>query len=131
MTRRTLLVGLLALVPAAAVAAPVPKGAKKAAPSVAGTVWAGDGLVPRSSYEFRADGTILLESGGTGPRRPAGTWTQDGATVSWQFNNRYAEYRGTVRGDRMAVEAWNVTGSRWAGELSRPPAAQPAPPAGR
>ena len=36
-----------------------------------------------------------------------------------EFNGRYAEYTGTVRGDRMAGNAINVTGLRWTWSFQR------------
>ena len=108
---RPLAVALLFTLPL--VAAPVPKAVKKpAVPQVAGTSWVGSNG-DNSSYEytFTADGTFTAEQNG----RPysKGTWKQDGDTLEWEFNSRYAVYTVAFARDAFEGAAVNVRGRSW------------------
>jgi hypothetical protein len=98
-------------------AAPRRDPAPKAGP-VAGTTWSGtDSDGAHYVFTFEPDGALAYTSP-TGSYRN-GTWTQSGATVSWETNNHYADYKGEVRGDTMSGRASNVTGLEWTWRVTR------------
>ena len=85
---------------------------------LANTVWAGtDSNGDDYVFEYLPGGALRYTS-------PTGTWTaasweQDGASVYMQMNDRYAEYHGTIAGDRITGTARNVTGKEWTWSLVR------------
>ncbi len=89
-----------------------------AVPSIAGTTWEGtDVHGDHYVYEFLEDGTLRYtthEGSWTN-----GTWTQDGARVYMETNQRYAERVGTIAGSKMTGRGWNVTGLKWTWEAER------------
>src|SRR5688500_15940829 len=71
-----------------------------AATSLAGTSWSGsDSTGEFRQYRFQSDGTLAY----TTPKGSFtnGTWKQSGATVTFEINNHYADYRGEIRGDTI------------------------------
>ena len=85
---------------------------------VSGTIWTGfesDG--DYYEYFFMSDGSLHYKSP-TGFWTKA-TWKQDGNKIYMEFNNRYAENEGTIQGDRMEGDGWNITGLRWTWSLDR------------
>ena len=86
--------------------------------SVSGTVWTGwesDG--DYYEFYFMSDGSLHYKSP-TGYWTVA-TWKQDGNTIYMEFNNKYAERQGTITGNRMEGDGWNITGLRWTWSLKR------------
>ena len=80
--------------------------------SVSGTAWAGtDSEGDYYEYYFMSDGSLHYKSP-TGFWEN-GSWKQDGSTIYMETNNRYTERIGTIRGDIMEGNAWNVKGRRW------------------
>lgn len=80
--------------------------------SVSGTVWAGwesDG--DYYEFYFMSDGSLHYNSP-TGYWAVA-TWEQTGNEIYMEFNNRYAERQGTITGNRMEGDGWNITGLHW------------------
>jgi TIR domain len=75
------------------------------------TVWSGDDVDGRMTYEFLPRSILKYTSiSGTFSN---GKWTQDGASVYWQMNDKYAQYRGEISGDRMEGTGQNVAGEHW------------------
>ena len=96
----------LSVVPAGAVT--IPRLAPTPANSVAGTSWAGvasegDAFI----LSFEPGGILSYTRFGTGH---GGTWTQSGAIVSFEINERYSEHRGEIVGDVMTMQAHNGNG---------------------
>ena len=92
--------------------------AKSEPSGVSGTIWTGmesDG----DYYEF-----FFMSDGNLHYKSPTGfwtvaTWKQDGNKIYMEFNNRYAEREGTIQGNRMEGDGWNVMGKRWTWSLER------------
>jgi hypothetical protein len=99
--------------------------------SVEGTVWKGEcSDEPNVVFIARFErGGVLCYTCRSGTYRN-GTWKQDGASIYMETNNRYAEFRGVLRGDRITGEAANVAGLKWKWEVKSagPIAAEPQPP---
>jgi hypothetical protein len=98
--------------PDAASQAPARATPQAGPPNIAGSTWAGtdsDG----DYYEF-----FFLVGGELDYKSPTGfwrnaTWKQDGKSIYMECNNRYSEYQGTMEGDQMTGQAWNIKGHRW------------------
>ncbi len=93
------------------------------AESVSGTTWTGyDSDGDFNEYRFMSDGTVKY-SKVTYPdgyhSSGAGSWKQNGNTIYMEFNNKYAEYTGTIRGDRMEGNGWNIKGKSWTWYLNK------------
>lgn len=100
-----------------AVSAPVPEAVKVKAPPLAGTTWVGqDETHGRVEYTFEAGGRLAYTYGGTTYRN--GTWAQTGDTLTWQTNDRYAEFTLRFRAGGFEGTAENVTGRTWAVKLT-------------
>ena len=95
---------------------PVPPPITPPAPaqeaSVSGTIWAGtNSLGNYMEYHFQTDGTLHYKS-------PSGfwknaSWKQDGNRIYMEMNDKYAEREGTITGNRMEGNAWNIRGLKW------------------
>jgi len=111
MMSHTLVAGLLLM--AATPAVPLPDEAKLAisVPQMAGTIWAGDGAVAFTIYHFEKDGTLAYSYNGQTFRNA--TWKQDGATVTFDCNDGFYQFRGTVRPGELAGKSWNSDGAKW------------------
>jgi hypothetical protein len=108
-------VGLLA---GLAAAAPQLKPEAKAPRDLTGTTWEGKSLEGLDqTIRFLPDGKLTITRAGRTIDKAS--WTQDGARVSWEVNERYAEYTGTLNGDTMDVSAHNKVGKMWTTTLSR------------
>jgi hypothetical protein len=99
-----------------AFADPIPKGANEI-PKIQKTSWIGtDSLGSTITYTFLEDGKLEYVSQHKGEQPNTyrnGSWTQVGKKVSWETNNHYADYTGTVSKTQMVMEAKNVTGLTW------------------
>ena len=86
--------------------------------SVSGTTWVGSSSFSsgfEKTYYFTSDGTVQyynIDDKGN-HSSGSGSWKQDGSTIYMEFNNKNAEYTGTIRGNRMDGNAWNVNGDQW------------------
>ncbi len=108
MSRVSLSAVALLLGAAAAPAAPLPLEVRNV-PGLAGTTWVGNNLAAgEATYVFGPNGVLTCSYGGATHRI---NWTQTGATVYWDFGDKYSEYRCTVRGDEMTGKAWNQNGA--------------------
>jgi hypothetical protein len=115
--RRTLAI-IVALAAGSVAAAPQLKPPPKAAADLTGTTWTGKSLEGLDqTVRFLADGKLTITRGGR--TIDNATWTQDGAKVSWQVNERFSEYAGTLDGDTMDVSAHNKAGKMWTTSLTR------------
>lgn len=87
--------------------------------SVEGTIWSGtdsDGDLYR--YYFNAGGKLMWDSPGASGNT-SGTWIQTGDQIQMETNGHYADWKGTIRGDRMEGEAWNQQGRKWTWQAQR------------
>lgn len=78
------------------------------------TQWHGPEAADHNIF-FHADGTL----GYTRGQKAFGTWKLDGNVLTFEFNKRYREFRGVIRGDVIQGESWNVAGKRWQSLLKR------------
>jgi hypothetical protein len=86
--------------------------------SVEGTMWRGE-TTPGAIFIVRFErGGILCYTSPSGTWRN-GTWKQNGSAIYLEMNQKYAEYRGVIRGDRIAGEAGNVNGDNWTWDVKR------------
>lgn len=80
------------------------------------TQWHGTEPADRNIF-FHADGSLGYLQG----QKSFGTWKITGDTIYFEFNNRYREFRGVIKGNVIQGESWNVTGKRWQTLLDRTP----------
>src|SRR4051812_12351127 len=93
-------------------APPQPKPNPKDTPSLVGTIWTGmssEGL--DQTITFLADGKMKIVKGERTIDKCS--WTQEGAKMSWEVNDHYAEYTGTIVGDTIEATAHNKAGKDW------------------
>jgi hypothetical protein len=107
--------------PMAAPEAPAPRATFAPAPGpILGTIWSGSGSDGRDFiFEFRDAGVLHYTS-------PTGTfdngrWIQNGRHVSWDMNDHYADYEGTIEGTTMKGRAWNKAGLKWTWTVEKQP----------
>lgn len=101
---RTLITVTLIAMAIPAQAFPVPKAARVR--DITGTTWFGDGVVADTRYTFNADGSLTYAYNGA--TYHIGSWKQEGARVYWETNNKYCEFEGTLSGNMIAGNAWNI-----------------------
>ena len=89
------------------------------------TAWFGDGIVAPTRYVFNADGTLTYTYNGNTWRN--GTWKQDSAKITWECNNKFCEFEGTLDGDEITGKAWNVASYRGELKFSRTYSHYPRP----
>lgn len=109
-----MVVMLLSLGLAAGVAGKMdlPHGDDEVYLSLEGTIWsATDSDGERWMFHFEKGG--ILHYGLNGPTYRNGTWRQDGMRLYMETNKRYAEFHGTIRGDRIVGRAANVARKHW------------------
>lgn len=84
---------------------------------LAGTHWSGTSVDGPWSCDFRADGTIhyIVHS----DEYTDGVWKVKGAHIHMEFNNRYAEYDGTITGSKMKGDGANIAGRSWKWDLEK------------
>lgn len=86
--------------------------------TVEGTVWKGE-TNPGEVFIVRFEkGGILCYTSPSGTFRN-GTWTQKGNAIYLEMNQRYAEYRGVLAGNRLTGTAGNITGLTWTWSVQR------------
>ncbi|HMP57931.1 MAG TPA: hypothetical protein PKD86_01150 [Gemmatales bacterium] len=96
------------------------------AASLAGTTWEATTSQGRQfTWTFHADKTLEYAS-------PAGTyrnatWNQEGDKISFEMNNKYAQWTGTLKGDRMEGTGQNEAGAEWTWQAKRVGGKEPAP----
>src|SRR3954452_14857177 len=107
----TLLLALVSLAPSAADdALPGRDGSYRLTgiDKVEGTVWKGE-TRPGALFIVRFEpGGVLCYTSPNGTWRN-GTWKQEGPAIYLEMNQRYAEYRGKIEGDRIVGDAVNKT----------------------
>jgi len=116
-----LLAAALALLPspgAALLPDPLPSDMTREI-GIAGSVWSGeaDGHIFICRFE---KGGILNYTSPTGTFRN-GTWKQKDGSIYLEMNNKYAEYVGTIKGERIEGTAANVAGQKWTWHVKRDP----------
>lgn len=107
----------------------VPSSNTVTATDLVGTSWRGiDSDGDEYTLHFHADGRLEAETP-RGPQRRA-SWSLSGNDIYFEFNNRYSEYRGTIKGDVMSGRAENTQGRRWTWSFRKigGPAARPEVP---
>jgi hypothetical protein len=62
-------------------------------------------------YTFEKDGELTYSYGGNCWRN--GTWKVDGDTLTWEVNQGYAEFEGTMKDGVVTGTAKNVAGGNW------------------
>jgi hypothetical protein len=70
---------------------------------------------------FHADGTLSFFP----QSRGGGSWKKEGNTVYFEINKGYREFRGSIQGDIIQGDSWNVAGKRWNTVLKRAPGPNP------
>ncbi|HEX3149823.1 MAG TPA: hypothetical protein VHR66_17230 [Gemmataceae bacterium] len=116
--RTSTAVTLVVAVCPALIAAPQLKPKPSEVPSLAGTTWVGkssDG--DEQTITFEAEGKMTLVKRGNPFTKCS--WTQDGAKVMWEVNDRYSEHTGVISGDKIEVSSHNRTGKTWTVTLTR------------
>jgi len=84
---------------------------------VAGSQWFGKCYVNNLWIIFEPNGTLTY--GYDMNKWKGGSWKLEGNALYFEMNQKYLEFRGTVTGDMIQGEAWNVQGSRWQTLLAR------------
>ncbi len=79
-----------------------------------GTTWDSRLKAEDRMFVFHSDGTLHF-----GGNTEKSSWRVEGNTVYVEINNGYRFFRGTVQGDVMEGESWNIAGSRWTTRLER------------
>jgi hypothetical protein len=93
---------------------PTPVNAPKpsVATSIARTTWVGtDSDGDYYEYSFQSDGALHYKSPSGFYKN--GSWKQDGNEIYMETNNKNTERKGTINGNRMEGDAWNVDGDQW------------------
>jgi hypothetical protein len=90
-----------------------------AAVRLEGTVWTGVDLPEKyfTTYRFEKNGKLVWSY--NGGKFTNGTWKQEGRTLTFQMNNNYRESRGTIKGNTIEFDSWNVRGVRWFTVITR------------
>jgi hypothetical protein len=89
-----------------------PKDGSASALSVADTTWEGkDSDGDLFVYEFKKGGDLYYRTS-TGYWKN-GTWRQEGRSIYFETNRGYAQYEGTVEGEKLEGRGRNVKGLRW------------------
>lgn len=106
--------------------APVAEASGVSAPCPGQTseaLWSGsrlwqDGEGGPWTMTFKATGMVVYSYGGT--TYDNGRWSQAGAKLTFDFNDHYADYEGTVAGDKVAGTMKNVNGDtgEWSAQRS-------------
>jgi hypothetical protein len=80
-----------------------------------GTTWDGSPKQEDQMIVFEEDGKLSY-----GGIRRDGIWRLEGHnTVYFELNNAYRMFRGTVQGNVIVGESWNIAGLRWPTRLVR------------
>jgi hypothetical protein len=92
----------------------IPSKQQDTVPTLAGSNW----LSTLDSYKdwsfhLRSDGVVVYVQLDHGKEFENGTWQQTGDELYIEFNNRFAQYRGVVRGNRISGTAQNLSGLQW------------------
>jgi WD40 repeat protein len=99
-----------------AAAAPLAPAPPPAVLPLEGTSWR---MLESEDWTCRFEEGGVLSYSSRGQDFRNGTWKQKEAAVYFELNRRYAEYRGTLNGDRIEGTATNVKGQRWAWSLKK------------
>ena len=86
---------------------------------LAGTTWVGKDFVANYRITFERDGTMTY--GANNAKNRGGSWKLVGHTLYFEMNKKYREFQGTVSGNVLQGDSWNVTGKRWQTFLQRVP----------
>ena len=131
---------LLALAAPAAAADDPPPGRESGyqfdAASVEGTEWRGE-LGQHGPFVVRFERGGVVRYSLVGATLRDMNWRQEGGTVYLAANNKYSEFRLTVRGDRLVGEGRNQGGEVWkldmksAGRIPKAQGVERAPLDGR
>ena len=92
--------------------------ATRGIPSISATTWTGaDSDGDYYVFHFKSSGELHYKSP-TGFWTKA-TWKQTGDKVYMETNNKYSEYFGTIRGNKIKGTARNVKGKKWKWSATR------------
>lgn len=106
---------------AAALAVPVPerRAPQEERVELSGTTWEGpDGPLDVVRFVFEANG-VLSYTYKSGAQFRNGTWKADGSTLTFEVNQKYRQFQGTIQGDAIAGDSWNRAGEKWKTNLRR------------
>ena len=62
-------------------------------------------------YRFEKGGVLGYSYNNNSYRN--GTWKQEGDALYFECNNKYYEFRGTIRGNEITGRSWNIKGGKW------------------
>jgi len=79
-------------------------------PRIAGTTWVAQGGTNLTRLRFEENGTLNYSNENGSYRN--GTWKQTGGVIYFETNNKYFEFKGTIQGNQIAGDAWNVAGEK-------------------
>lgn len=83
----------------------------------AGSTWRGNFYQDNMWITFEKDGTLTYGSGKAVFKN--GSWSLQGTDLYLETNGKYLEFRGTVQGNVLQGEAWNVRGLHWQPRMIR------------
>jgi hypothetical protein len=87
-----------------------------------GTTWEGpDGSLGEIRFTFEPNGRLSYTYKKSGQTLVA-AWQQHGGLVTFQINNNYRHFRGTIDADAIAGDSWNRAGEKWNTSMRRMPA---------
>lgn len=96
-----------------------PESPKNETVSLVGTTWVGQDFSANYRITFESDGTMTY--GANHAKNRGGSWKLVGHTLYFEMNKKYREFEGTVSGDILQGNSWNITGKRWQTFLQRVP----------
>lgn len=86
-------------------------------PLLEGTTWSGLDNSDSKTFRFERGGILSYVAGGQDYRN--GTWKQTGNVIYFETNKQYREFRGTMQGDLIEGDSWNVQGMKWKTSIRR------------
>lgn len=85
--------------------------------TLAGTRWSSvepDSIPEHSVYFLREDGVVeYFAKNDEKQRFNDGAWRQSGNVIYMEFNHKYAQYKGIIKGNQISGEAQNINGKEW------------------
>jgi hypothetical protein len=82
-------------------------------PSIDDTEWVGSDSSEKYITTFRFEKSGLLAYYYNGVSYRNGTWKQNGASIYFEMNGKFREFKGTVKGDQISGDSWNKKGNKW------------------
>ena len=76
-----------------------------------GTTWVGQDGEYVTTFRFDKGG-VLTYAYVNGTYRN-GTWKQTGDKLYFEMNNKFREFRGTIKGEKIEGNSWNIRDMKW------------------